>query len=239
MESNKILGIMQPYFFPYLGYFMLMRSVDKYIFFDTTQYVKGSWFNRNRIINIKDGSTFINVPVTKQPLDTPTNKTLINYNIAWQQQIIAQLEVYKKRASYYKETIALVRDIIEQKYESIAALNINSNLKVLQYLDINLNFDIHSDMGIEIQTELKADEDALYLSKQLGYSKYINAIGGKEFYDVEKYSENGVDIKFLKPQLSVYDQKIGRFESGLSIIDVLMFNSKEEVVTMLDSYELV
>ena len=58
-------------------------------------------------------------------------------------------------------------------------------------------------------------------------------------FDREKYKRNDIEVKFIKLDLKEYDQKRNVFESGLSIIDVMMFNSIEKINAMLNQYELI
>ena len=231
------LGIMQPYFFPYVGYFQLIHAVDRYIFFDTTQYEKkGRWMNRNRIFNIKEGSTYITVPVENAPLGTALKDTKIDDSKDWRGQILAQLDIYRKRAPFYTEVINLVKEVFTYSGSNLSQLNINAIIAVCEYLSLPFDYNIFSEMDLEIPKESKKDEWALNITKALGYTEYINSPGGKTFYSKDKFSEHGITLQFLEPELKQYEQKIGRYEPGLSIIDVLMFNNIKETNAMLESY---
>jgi hypothetical protein len=93
-------------------------------------------------------------------------------------------------------------------------------------------------MGLDISPDCKGDEWALYITKALGFTEYVNAPGGMEFYERDKYRNHGITLQFIQPQLTPYEQKIGRFEPGLSIIDVMMFNSVDAIQKMLGEYTL-
>jgi hypothetical protein len=237
-EEQMKLGIMQPYFFPYLGYFQLMKSADHFIFFDTPQYERRGWMNRNRIINIREGSSYITVPVVKAPQDTSINKILIDESQDWRGKIISQLEIYKKIAPYYNEALNFFKNITEKPFSSIADLNIASAKGVFDYVGLPLSCDVFSEMQIEIDNVTAPDEWALMITKALGYSEYVNAPGGKAFFDPAKYDANGIKLSFINPTLTPYVQRIGRWESGLSILDVMMYNSAEKIREMLDDYTL-
>ena len=83
------------------------------------------------------------------------------------------------------------------------------------------------------------DDWALETKKALGAKTYYNLPGGIKFFDREKYKRNDIEVKFIKLDLKEYDQKRNVFESGLSIIDVMMFNSIEKINAMLNQYELI
>ena len=234
------LGIMQPYYFPYIGYFQLIHAVDRYVFLDTTQYVRRGWMNRNRIINIKEGTTYITVPVEKSPQGTAINDMRIDNSKDWKNTTISQLnEVYKKRAPYFSEVIDLVRRTLDSSNDSLSELNIQSISCVFEYLEMPFEFDVFSKMDLDIPNDCKGDEWTFHITNRMGYETYINPPGGRSFYDTEKFNAVGIDLKFIQPNLSIYNQEIGRFESGLSILDVLMFNSVPDVRTMLSDYKIL
>ena len=233
------LGIMQPYFFPYIGYFQLIAAVDKYVFFDTPQYERRGWMNRNRIINLKNGFTYITVPIVKAPQNTSLYDVRIDNSREWRKTILSQLEVYKKRAQYYDRTIALIKAILNDSPDSLSELNIFSVLRICDYVGFSIDYDVFSKMNIEVSTDCEPDEWALKITKVMGYDTYINAPGGQSFFDCSKYSEAGINLRFIQPRITPYVQKLGRFESGLSIIDVLMFNEKDDVIKMINDYGMI
>lgn len=232
------LGIMQPYFFPYIGYFQLIQSVDRYILFDTPQYEKRSWMNRNRIINLKEGTTYLTVGTVKAPQKTPLNEIVLVNDDVWKEKILGQLEIYKKLAPHYQVVIDLVCEVLSQKCETLVELNRLSLQKTCDYLCIKREMELFSELELDTPTTCEPDEWALHITKALGYKTYINAPGGEAFFDQSKYEKEGIKLQFLQPQLTPYVQRIGRWEPGLSIIDVMMFNSVEEIQKMLIQYEL-
>lgn len=233
------LGIMQPYFFPYLGYFQLIDSVDYFVFFDTPQYERRGWMNRNRILNPQGDFTYITVPIVKAPQSTAINKIHVDETQQWRDKILSQLQIYKKRANYYEQVIALIKQVFVMPYENIAELNIHSIISVCEYLNIPFEYDVFSKMNLNIPEICEPDEWALHITEELHYDEYINAPGGQTFFNKNKYTEKNIQLHFIEPELSPYVQKIGHFVPGLSIIDVMMFNSPEKIVQMLKEYTIV
>lgn len=233
------VAIMQPYFFPYLGYFSLIANTDFFVFFDTPQYTPRSWMNRNRIINLNQGFTYITAAVQKAPQKTPIKDILLAEPDLWDKKLLAQLTVYKKIAPYYKQTANLIKQIASKPHTKLSDLNIDATVAVCEYLGISLHTDIFSKMDLTLGEVCASDEWTLQIAKVLGYDTYVNPPGGMSFYDREKYSKNGVELQFLQVDLKPYDQRIGRFESGLSIIDVMMFCSLDEIREMLGAYTLL
>lgn len=232
------LGIMQPYFFPYIGYFQLIHATDRYIFFDTPQYERRGWMNRNRIINLNEGSTYITVPVVKALQQTALTDIVINNSSDWKSKILLQLEIYKKRAPYYDKVVDFVRSVLNQARTSLVDLNVASIVGSCQYIGLDINWDVFSKMDLNVPADCAPDEWALEIAKALYAEEYINAPGGASFFDRAKYEDAGINLQFIQPEITPYVQRIGRFEPGLSIIDVMMYNSPEEIREMLTHYTL-
>ncbi len=232
------LGSMQPYFFPYLGYFSLIKATDKFIFFDIPQYERHSWMNRNRLILSNGEVGYITVPLKKAPHDTAIKDIRVDYDQAWQSAMESKMVLYKKRAPYYAPVIELFRELTGPEYGSLAELNMAGIRGVCRYLGMEPDFLVFSQSDIDQSPVESPDDWALRSALSLGCACYINPPGGMSFYDRDKYERHGVKLQFLKAGLPPYKQRIGRFEPGLSVLDALMFNSPEEVLAMLDDYEL-
>jgi hypothetical protein len=232
------IAIMQPYFFPYIGYYSLIKNTNKFVFFDTPQYIRKGWINRNRIINSKNEVIYINVPVEKMPRNTPINKIKIAQKNDWKEKIYGQLTAYKKRAPHYNKVIDLVRDVIENEKILISEIAIDSVVKSCQYLDMKIDYSIFSKMNMDNLNVNAPDEWALEITKKLGYFIYVNPPGGKEFFDVLKYRKENIKLEFLTQNLNQYSQKNGVFVPGLSIIDIMMFCSTNEILNMMNDYIL-
>ncbi len=233
------LALMQPYFLPYLGYFSLIKSADHFVFFDTPQYIRRGWMNRNRIIHPKDGANYITIPIEKAPRETPINKIKISYSSDWVQKIFGQLEVYKKRATHYKEVVSLLQDILKEKYTHLSLLNIESTLQICKYLEMDVDHSVFSKLEVNVETAKSADEWGLNTTKALGYTTYINPPGGMGLYESDKYNKAGIKLEYIKNRLSPYNQHNQPFIPGLSIIDAMMFCSVNEVKSLIDDYEIL
>lgn len=231
---------MQPYFFPYLGYFSLIKYVDKFIFFDTPQYIHHGWINRNRIIKQNGCDTYIIVPLKKAPRETPIYNMIIDSQSNWKTKIYGQLSVYKKKAPFYKRTLDIVNQILESESygESLAKLNIYSTVEICKLLQIGQNYGIYSQMNLEIDKVNAPDEWALNITKALNFDTYVNAPGGKAFFCTEKYKKHNIHLEFLEINPKPYIQKIGHFIPNLSIIDVLMYCDIPEILEMLDDFTI-
>lgn len=234
------LGIMQPYFFPYLGYFSLIKATDKWIVFDTAQYVNRSWINRNRIIDPNsDGWKFFTCPVKKHPLKTAINAVNIQNEQDWINKILAQLGFYKKFAPYYDQVIDFLKIVFSSEQSKLIDLNIRTLRATCEYIGINFNYELLSQMNLNFEPVKEADEWGLNICKALDVTEFINPEGGQSFVDRKKYERNNISIKFLEFGHPTYEQKKDGFIPGLSILDSMMFNTPEEINQMLNVYKLV
>lgn len=236
------VGIMQPYFLPYLGYFSLIKHTDRFILFDPVQFIHHGWIERNRILNPNGGDQYISIPLKKHSLDTLIKDIEIRNDEDWKNKIKAQLVHYKKRAPYYKETMEVLDKILEYETDSIVKMNKHALECVCEYLGIDKKFEIYSEMNLEIETPHAPDEWALNICKALGnVEEYWNPTGGASFFDKSKYDKEGIELKFEGVHLDFYSQRRGveNFVPGLSIIDVMMFNTPEKINEMLDNYYFI
>lgn len=234
------LGIMQPYFFPYIGYFSLIKHTDQFILFDPVQFIRHGWIERNRTLKQNEGWQYIQAPLVKHDQTTLIKDIKINNTTDWKGKILAQIQHYKKKSPYYFATLKVLNEIFSKEYDDIVSFNHASLLKVCEYLEINTQMDIFSDMHLEIEPVNAPDEWALNICKAIdGTIEYWNPIGGTSFFDKTKYEKAGLNIQFQQMNLEPYDQNRETFEAGLSIIDVMMFNSPEEINKMLDNYKLI
>ena len=232
------LGIMQPYFFPYIGYFSLIKNTDKFILFDVVQFIRHGWIERNRILKQYKGWQYISVPLEKHSLDTLIKDIKINNKEKWKDKILAQLQHYKRKSPFYKETIEIIKQGLNIETDSIVKLNYSTLKAVCEYLGVNFNCEIFSEMNLNIDPVNAPDEWALNITKEMGYSEYWNPPGGIEFFDRTKYEKAGIELKFQKVNVRSYPQRRGpeNIETGLSIIDVMMFNDVLSINEMLQDY---
>lgn len=231
---------MQPYFMPYLGYFSLIKHTDRFILFDTVQFIRHGWIERNRILKPNEGWQYIKVPLKKHARETVIKDIEICNDQKWKEKIAAQIQHYKRTAPFYNNVINLLNDCFACEYNDITRLNEKVCNVVCDYLNIFTPIHIFSTMGFKIEAALKPDEWALNICKAVGgVTEYWNPPGGMSFFDRDKYEKNNIKLKFHQMKLNAYDQGRPSFEPGLSIIDVMMFNGPEEISQMLDNYELL
>lgn len=230
------LGIMQPYFFPYIGYWQLINAVDKYVIYDDVNFIKGGWINRNKIL-MNGEAKMINIQMQGSSPNKLINEIEVSENQIHNRKLLKSIESCYKKAPYYLIAFPIIKDIITHKEKNLAKYLQYSIQKVCEYLDIKTDIVISS--TIDKNNELKGEEKVIEICKLLGATEYYNAIGGMELYSYEDFSSKDLKLRFLKTSEIKYEQFNNEFVSNLSIIDLLMFNSKENVKSMLNKFELL
>ena len=226
-----ICAVMQPYLFPYVGYYQLVEASDCFILYDDVTYIKQSYINRNSIVANGNVSRF-SLPV----LGASSNVLIQNLEYSDSKKILKTLYQAYSRSPYFSDVFPMIERVFCQENRSITHVNRLSIEVVFEYLGKEKNILVAS----EIDYDRKADRAArlIELSKINGCDQYINSPGGKELYDKEFFSQQGVDLKFISAGVPQYPQLAKEFVSHLSIIDVLMNCSKVELSNMLKLYKL-
>ena len=231
------VAIMQPYFFPYIGYFQLIHAVDTFILFDDVQYIRHGWINRNRILKPELGHQYIIAPLAKHQQKSLIKEISVLEGVAWKEKILRQIEHYKKKAPFYNQVKNLLEDCFDFNEQTITAINAHYLKKVCSYIDIDTPLQISSGLKLDYDAVREKGDWALEISSQMKAEEYINPIGGEELFDKEGFIERQIKLSFLQTISIQYDQ--GRlFETNLSIIDVMMFNSPDQIRSMLNDFEL-
>jgi hypothetical protein len=232
---GKRVGIMQPYFFPYLGYFQLLYAVDSFIFLDDADFIKRGWINRNRIL-LNGEAHLISIPLVKASQNRPINSIELSSSSKWKKDFYKKIEHAYKKAPYFEQVRSILENVIDSGVERIDGLAMKSCQEVLSYLDISI--EIFCSSSLDPKREKKGEERLINLCLMLNGDDYINPINGKKLYDPVTFREQGIQLNFLTSGMPPYEQFGNEFIPGLSMIDVLMFNSKEEVLDMLRDYDL-
>lgn len=230
------VGIMQPYFFPYIGYWQLIESVDKYVIYDDVNYIKGGWINRNRIL-VEGAVRYFNIQLIGASSYKKINEVFINSDNNIIRKTLRKLEAAYQKAPYYEEVYPIIKEIIYYKEKNLAYYLGNSIKRICEYL--NISTIILYSSSLKKNCALRGEKKILEICRLLGATEYYNAVGGEKLYLYNNFERMDIHLKFIKTNEIVYKQYENEFRSNLSIIDVLMFNSKEEVKAMLRDYTLV
>lgn len=224
-----MLALMQPYFFPYIGYFALIAHSDLFIFFDQAQYIRRGWVNRNRIAGLVKGWDYITVPVNKCSQQTTIAEVTISKHFPWRDRIMGQLQRYEKDAPFYEAVRALVLDCLASEETRLSELNISCIHKVCQYLGLEPKTRKLSEMEFDSASLHGAEDWVLGVCRHFGADGYLNLPGGVELYSPEAFQRAGIQLRFIENAgVSDRTRNVSANEN-LSIIDVLMWNSPQKV----------
>lgn len=230
------IGIMQPYFVPYIGYWQLLNAVDRYVIYDDVNFIKGGWINRNRIL-INGQPKYFNIPMIGASPFKLINEVGVNNDSKLVDKNLRTIDGAYKKAPYYEEVYPLIEKILKCKKDNIAEFISESMAIICEFLNIETEIIVSS--KLDKNCALKGQDKVLEICKLLGATEYYNAIGGQELYSFSDFKKEGIELKFLKTDAISYKQFSNEFQPNLSIIDVMMFNSKEDISHMLKQYTLV
>jgi hypothetical protein len=227
---------MQPYFFPYIGYFQLINAVDEFVVYDNIEYSKKGWINRNRILlNGKD--VFISIPLKKESDYFNIDKRSLSEDWTVQRKhILNKIVGAYRKAPYFKKAFQVIETAILFEEKNLFKFIFHSLQLTREYLGINTELIISS--AISVDHKLKGEEKVIEICKAKNVSIYINAIGGLGLYNTERFMQENISLHFLKSGNINYRQFNDCFLPELSIIDVMMFNDRKEIATALNLYEL-
>lgn len=228
---------MQPYFFPYLGYFQLLQAVDRWVVFDDIQYVNRGWINRNRVLhpNPEKEWQYVTVPLHKLGRFDRICDVAIKQELKWQDELLGKLTAYRKRAPFYDQTMEFVSSCLLIKESNLSKFVVHTLKETASYLGIDTPITVQSELVLDLHDIEHAGQWALRIAEELGASEYVNPLGGVAVFRDHEFSQAGIDLNFLRPCLADYSQRREKFLPGLSIIDVLMWNDRAEVRDMLHS----
>lgn len=230
------IAIMQPYLFPYIGYFQLINAVDTFVFYDDVNFIKRGWINRNQIL-IDNKAALFTVPLKKASQNKLINEIETAIDEKWLSQFFKTIEQNYKNAPYFKETFQLLKKVFEKKQAKISSIAIDSVLQISKYLKLNTQFEVSS-VAYPDSVNFSKAERLIAICKEKGYNHYINPSGGKELYQKNTFKKEGINLVFIENELVPYKQFENKFVKGLSIIDVLMFNTLEETMKLMSQYSL-
>lgn len=228
------IGIMQPYFFPYIGYFQLIKSVDKFVFYDDVNFIKNGWINRNRIL-INGKPSYLTVQLKNASSFKLINEIIFSDN---RNKLKKSVELAYRRAPNFLNVWPVIEAGFNMNSDKISDLAITSVTEVCKYLELFPVFE-NSSLYYEKKAVQDKEDRIISICKQNNASTYINPIGGLNLYNKDRFKIEGINLNFIKCEEINYAQNYSSFVPWLSIIDILMFNSKPVIKNMLDRFILI
>ena len=227
------LGIMQPYLFPYLGYFQLINEVDEFVIYDDVNFIKQGYINKNNILVSGSAKSF-----TLQLQGASSFKKINEVEVGSNnKKLLKTIEQAYSKAPFFKDVMPLVEEVLSSPEKNLAKYVGSSIQRISDYLQIDVVF--HYSSEIEKKCDLKSQDKVINICENLNAAHYINSIGGQELYSKDTFEINNIKLSFIKTQLQPYEQFEEEFVPYLSIVDVLMFNDVDTIKQYLKQYELI
>ena len=250
------LAINQPYFFPYLGFYQLVHAVDQFVIYDSFNYIKSGWINRNRLLVVGRGPAYFTAATEHGSSFKKIRDINLSAQSNWRKKLLETVVMNYKRCPFFEETYNLIEPIIADQTDSLSALATKSIVDVCNYLEIKtrlitnpvydeLESDLQSDSlretfpDVKLQQPSKSCVRLIAVCQMLGASEFVNAPGGQALYSRDEFKGNGIDLYFLQSRDQPYRQTTPEYYPNLSMIDVLMNCGREGTIERLDNYELI
>lgn len=241
--TNSDLGvkvaIMQPYLFPYMGYFQLIQAADFFVQFDDVNFQKKGWINRNQILLNGKPHKFV-LPLVKASQNKLIQELDISDGSNSKLKLLAKIESAYRKAPQIESVLPVLSKIILYPANNLCDYLDNSIQQLCSFIGIATKILRSSELP-ETYIEDNAEERLINITKSLNGNTYVNASGALALglYSTDNFNRAGIDLRFIQPGNIAYDQRSSEFVANLSIIDVLMFNTPEQVSTHLQNYSLV
>jgi predicted nucleic-acid-binding Zn-ribbon protein len=234
------IGINQPYFFPYIGFWQLMNAVDEYVLADNLNYIKQGYINRNKILINKEPQYY------RLPVHKPSqNKLICEHEISLDEieieKMLHTIQCEYRHAPNFERVYAHIKEVLEYGLteKNLAAFLENAIKLTARELGIKTPI-LRASKDVILDRDYKRENYVVATCKKLGGTEYYNAIGGTKLYFQDFFRANDLGLKFVKTNSDIsYEQFGNEFIPNLSIIDVMMFCSKEQISDMLEAYELI
>jgi hypothetical protein len=227
------VGIMQPYFFPYLGHFALIAACDQWVAFDVTQYTHKSWITRNRVLHPSEGWNYVQVPLANGSVSISIAQARIASFEATRASVLGKLSHYRRQAPRYRAVMELVERGFGTPCEDLVELNLRCLGAVCETLGLPWAPVRASTLGVDTAGIEHAGQWAPRFAARMGAQRYLNPLGGAGLFRAEDFRAAGVEPEFLDFPAPAYETGSYGFVPNLSILDVLMWNPPERVRAMI------
>lgn len=221
------IGIMQPYFFPYIGYYQLAFIVDKFIFLDDAKMIKKGFVNKNKFL-LQDRIYNFTIPVQGLSQNKNINEHCLTEEA---EDILKTIDQSYKRSKNHKDGMKLIESCFQEAEKNLSTLGIKSIEKVFKYIEKDFHFELSS----SLPSEEKSQNRIIEICKNYKSNSYFNLPGGKFLYSEEKFKEHNINLNFITPKIKPYSQgnKKSFFQPNLSMIDIIMNNNKKEILEII------
>ena len=238
-EKHRI-AIMQPYFFPYIGYWQLIHAVDVFVIYDDGMFIERGWIGRNRILGQDGKPKMICTDIIRASRNHPINELQRWVCLPRARHTIRNLYQVYHKAPHYAEAMSVIEPTILDEEPDLVRYLTKQLKAVAAYLGIDTEFHLSSEVSKEGLEH--AEEKAFRICHHFGITNYVNPSGaGMQYYDKTRWKEaGGINLQFLRRNEDIrYQQFTDEFVPDLSIIDLMMFCSRDELHDILNRYHFL
>lgn len=250
------LGMNQPYFFPYLGFYQLVSAVDRFIIYDNLNYIQYGWINRNRFLVVRGEPTYFNAVTENSSPNRKICEIKLSAKSNWRRKLLHTFFLNYRKSPFFDETYALIEPIIRNETDSLSEMAAQSIVEVCRHLRVETEI-VENPIYQELESSLAKENLAeafpairlahperkayrvIAVCHLMHADRFVNAIGGQELYDKKEFQANGIELSFLRSHDEPYQQTTAAYHPALSIIDVLMNCGREGTIEKLKNYELI
>jgi hypothetical protein len=223
------VAIMQPYLFPYVGYFQLLHHADIFVLLDDVAFINKGWINRN-VLLVNCAKYVFSIPLSGSSQNKLIKDTRLHSDIRVRHKLLTTIKQEYKTAAEFESIFSLLQQVLLSAEEDVTALVLESLHRINAH--VGLSVPIIRSSAITKAAGLVAQARIIEICLQLGAHEYINLPGGRELYSAAEFAQQGITLKFLHPHMTPYPQRCKAFVPGLSVIDVLMYNSPAQAQQM-------
>lgn len=228
--------VMQPYLFPYLGYWQMITAVDTFVVFDDVNYINKGWINRNNIL-VNGRAYLFTLPLDKASQNKLINEIDLGGDPKAREKILRTIQMSYKKAPFYSDVYPLVEKVFLNPQKNLALFLKDQFEAVFDFLDVKTKIILSSE--VEKDNSLKGQDKILEICRKLDCDTYINTIAGEELYSYDAFAKQNMKLNFIRMKPVEYSQYKASFVPNLSFIDVMMFNDKDQIKDLLQQYELI
>ncbi len=222
-QTRRTIGILQPVYLPWLGYFEQMAYADHFVFLDDVQYTHQDWRNRNRI-KTATGSIWLSVPIRRRSHRTPLCDIEINTEHGWQRRHLRSIEQSYSKCPHFQPLFDELADEIRQPPTRLVDLDCRLIGLLCKYLEIDTPTSFASQVP---QAPGDKNQRLIDLCRHHGAELFYEGARGRDYIDVERFHRAGIDVIFQSYRHPVYRQAFGEFLSHQSAIDLIMNTGPE------------
>ena len=220
--DHLILGVVQPSYIPWRGYFDIIRRSDIFVFYDDVQYDKNGWRNRNRI-KTSQGSIWLTIPVLSGGAVSEgrlIRDVRIEAGSRWNVKHWKSIEQAYSKAPHFEWVAEKLRPIYETEFEFLADVDVALTIACCELLGLTTNGRFRR--SSEFQCEGVKLDRLISLIRQTGASHYISGPSARDYIDEKQFEGAGVALEYMKYQYVEYPQLYPPFDGAVSIIDLLV-----------------